>query len=49
MSTKATNFVPQSEASKKASSAALRRFAFGAMTELYKEQQAETAKKAGDK
>lgn len=43
MAKKDSNFVPQSEASKKASNAAYKRFALGALTDLYKEQQEKAA------
>lgn len=44
MSTKATNFVPQSEASKKASNERFKRFALGRLTDLHKEKHAPIAK-----
>ncbi|MBB4580364.1 hypothetical protein GGE45_002694 [Rhizobium aethiopicum] len=43
MAEKETKFVPQSEASKKASNERLKRFALGPMTDLYNEQQKKSA------
>lgn len=46
MAEKETKFIPQSEASKKASNAAFKRFAV-TLTEMYKEQQEKSTKDRG--